>query len=180
VSYNTDGRWFVMNCKDKYDLIFTDAFNDLSIPYHLTTKEFVEQLNGILAPKGILMSNVIDNFQKGAFLPSFMKTLAAVFGEDNVHLISVNPDFANLRISTFIVIAHKGSLDIEAFDDWLKQKLGSQAKSVLVSKELTKRFLTKKDAMVIRDDYAPVDNLIAPIFEERFGYKRERKGSADK
>jgi hypothetical protein len=24
------------------------------------------------------------------------------------------------------------------------------------------------------DDYAPVDNLIAPIFEERFGYNRKR------
>ena len=127
-TFNTDGRWFVMNCKDQYDLIFADAFNDLSIPYHLTTKEFAGQLRDILAPKGVLMSNVIDNVQKGAFLPSFMKTLAAVFGEDNVRLISMNPDFSNLRISTFIVIAHKGTLDIQAFDDWLKQKLGSQAK----------------------------------------------------
>lgn len=179
-SFNTDGRWFVMNCKDKYDLIFTDAFNDLSIPYHLTTKEFVEELKSILSPNGIIMSNVIDNFQKGAFLPSFMKTLSAVFGENNVHLISVHPDFANLKISTFIVIAHNGTLDIKAFDDWLKEKLGSQAKSALVSKELTKVFLERKDAIVIRDDYAPVDNLIAPVFEERFGYKRERKSGVSK
>ena len=44
-TFNTDGRWFVMNCKEKYDVILTDAFNDLSIPYHLTTKEFVRQLS---------------------------------------------------------------------------------------------------------------------------------------
>lgn len=179
-TYNTDGRWFVMNCKDKYDLIFTDAFNDLSIPYHLTTKEFVEELKAILAPSGILMSNVIDNFQKGAFLPSYMKTLTAVFGENNVHLISVHPDFANLKISTFIVIAHNGTLNILAFDDWLKRKFGSQAKSALVSPEMTKAFLDKKEAIVIKDDYAPVDNLIAPVFEERFGYKRERKSGQNK
>ncbi len=42
-SYNTDGRWFVMNCKEKYDLVFTDAYNDISIPYHLTTKEFLSR-----------------------------------------------------------------------------------------------------------------------------------------
>ncbi len=30
-TYNTDGRWYVMNCKEKYDLVFTDAYNDLSI-----------------------------------------------------------------------------------------------------------------------------------------------------
>ena len=68
-TFNTDGRWFVMNCKEKYDIILTDAFNDLSIPYHLTTREFVRQLNGILNDDGILMSNIIDNFQKGRFSP---------------------------------------------------------------------------------------------------------------
>ena len=82
-------------------MILTDAFNDLSIPYHLTTREFAQQLRDILDTNGILMSNIIDNFQKGAFLPSYIRTLQAVFGEKNVHLLSVSPDFENLRISTF-------------------------------------------------------------------------------
>jgi len=33
--------------------------------------------------------------------------------------------------------------------------------------------MTKRSAITILDDYAPVDNLIAPIFEERFGYNRK-------
>ena len=94
-TYNTDGRWYVMNCSERYDVIFTDAFNDLSIPYHLTTKEFVAQLKSIMTPDAMLMSNIIDNFQKGAFLPSYMKTLQEVFGEKNVYLLSVsNPGTA--------------------------------------------------------------------------------------
>jgi len=28
--------------------------------------------------------------------------------------------------------------------------------------------------VLLTDDYVPVDNLIAPIFEERFGYKSKR------
>ena len=38
-SFNQDARWFVMNCREKasYDFIFGDAFNDLSVPYPLTT-----------------------------------------------------------------------------------------------------------------------------------------------
>ena len=171
---NMDGRWFVMNCKERYDVIFTDAFNDLSIPYHLTTREFAQQLKDILNTDGILMSNIIDNFQEGAFLPSYMRTLQAVFGEKNVHLLSVSPDFENLRISTFIVIASKEKLDMKAFDGWLKQKLHGAAKSVLVSESLTNRLLTRHKAVLLTDDYAPVDNLIAPIFEERFGYNRKR------
>ena len=76
-TFNTDGRWFVMNHreKEKYDFIFLDAFNDLSVPYHLTTKEFSLQLKKLLKPDGLLLVNVIDSFNKGAFLPSYTRTL---------------------------------------------------------------------------------------------------------
>ena len=170
---NTDGRWFVMNCRERYDVIFTDAFNDLSIPYHLTTREFMGQLKSILDANGILMSNVIDNFQKGAFLPSYMRTLRDVFGERNVYLLSVSPDFTNLRISTFIVIACKGGLDMRNFDTWLKAGHAGKVRSVVVPDSLVNALLTKHKSILITDDYAPVDNLIAPIFEERFGYNRK-------
>jgi hypothetical protein len=33
-------------------------------------------------------------------------------------------------------------------------------------------YLKKPNTVVLTDDYVPVDNLIAPIFEERFGYRR--------
>ena len=173
-SFNTDGRWFVMNCREKYDLIFTDAFNDLSIPYHLTTREFVEQLKSILNPQGLVISNIIDNFQKGIFLPSYMRTLQEVFGRNNVYLISVSPDFKNLKISTFIVIATNGSVNMKDFDIWVKEKLGEGAKSALVSDELMEKFLARPRSIVITDEYAPVDNLVAPVFEERFGYNRKK------
>jgi spermidine synthase len=172
-SYNTDGRWFVMNCKEKYDLIFTDAYNDLSIPYHLTTKEFAAQLKSILNPAGIIMSNIIDNFQVGAFLPSYIKTLREVFGPKNVYLLSVSPNFENTRISTFIVIAGNGNLDINDFDAHVKSNLRGNSTSVVVPDHLMGEFMAKRSPITILDDYAPVDNLIAPIFEERFGYNRK-------
>ena len=172
-SFNTDGRWFVMNCKEKYDLIFTDAYNDLSIPYHLTTKEFVAQLKSILNPDGLIMSNIIDNFQVGAFLPSYIRTLREVFGPKNVYLLSVSPNFENTRISTFIVIAGNGNLDIKDFDAHVKSHLRDNSTSVVVPDHLMDEFMTKRSAITILDDYAPVDNLIAPIFEERFGYNRK-------
>ena len=172
-SFNTDGRWFVMNCKEKYDLIFTDAYNDLSIPYHLTTKEFVAQLKSILNPDGLIMSNIIDNFQVGAFLPSYIRTLREVFGPKNVYLLSVSPNFENTRISTFIVIAGNGNLDIKDFDAHVKSNLRGNSTSVVVPDHLMDEFMTKRSAITILDDYAPVDNLIAPIFEERFGYNRK-------
>ncbi len=172
-TFNEDGRWYVMNCKDKYDLIFTDAYNDLSIPYHLTTKEFAEQLKNIMNENGILMSNIIDNFQRGAFLPSYMKTLREVFGQKNVYLISVSPDFENTKISTFIVLAGKGNIDIEDFKTHLAGRLGGHATSAVVPEHLMQDFINKRYSIIITDDHAPVDNLVAPVFEERFGYNRK-------
>ncbi len=170
-TYNTDGRWFVMNCTQKYDVVMTDAFNDLSIPYHLTTKEFLGQLKGILNNDGILMSNIIDDFTKGPFLPSYIRTLDQVFGEKNVYLISIRPDFQN-RIATFIVMATKGRRDITKFQAWLKDEMQGKAKSVLVSDALMAKLRANAQSVILTDDYAPVDNLIAPVFEERFGYRR--------
>ena len=85
-SFNEDGRWFVMNSKDKgrYDFIFGDAFNDLSIPYHLTTKEFNQQMKELLKPDGFLIANLIDSVTEGLFLPSYIRTLEEVFGKGNV------------------------------------------------------------------------------------------------
>ena len=116
-SINEDGRWFVMNCKEKgtYDLIFGDAFNDLSIPYHLTTKEFALQLKRLLKPDGLLLANVIDSFKKGAFMPSYIRTLEEVFGKGNVHLLTLTSDYDHIGISTFVVVASSQKLDMDDF-----------------------------------------------------------------
>jgi spermidine synthase len=171
-TYNEDGRWYVMNCKEKYDIVFTDAYNDISIPYHLTTKEFMEQIKGVMNPGGILMSNIIDNFQKGAFLPSYMKTLREVFGQKNVYLISVSPDFKNTKISTFIVVAGNGDINIKDFSDHIKNRIEGKVTSAIIPEDLMEEFLNNRYSIIIKDDYAPIDNLIAPVFEERFGYRR--------
>lgn len=171
-SYNTDGRWFVMNCKMNYDVIFIDTFNDLSVPYHLTTKEFAQQLKDILNPGGLLLTNIVDSFQKGTFLPSYIRTLREVFGDRNVHLISISPDFENMGISTFIVVAGKGKTDIGDFEKYIKN-LGGATTSAVVPEGLLNELLSKRYSVLLTDDYAPVDNLIAPVFEERFGYNRK-------
>jgi hypothetical protein len=85
----------------------------------------------------------------------------------------VSPNFENTRISTFIVIAGNGNLDIKDFDSHVKSHLRGNATSVVVPDHLMDEFMTKRSSITIRDDYAPVDNLIAPIFEERFGYNRK-------
>jgi spermidine synthase len=172
-SFNEDGRWFVMNCKEKgtYDFIFGDAFNDLSIPYHLTTKEFAMQLKSLLKPDGVLMANVIDSFKKGAFMPSYIRTLEEVFGKGNVHLMTLISDYDKIGISTCVVVASPQRLDMDDFVRTVKGKGGEMTAHVMPQDQL-QEYLKERYSVILTDDYVPVDNLIAPIFEERFGYRQ--------
>ena len=172
-SFNEDGRWFVMNCEEKgsYDFIFGDAFNDLSIPYHLTTKEFAMQLKSLLKPDGMLVANVIDSFKKGAFMPSYVRTLEEVFGKGNVQLVTLSSDYEKIGISTCVIVASPWKLDMDDFVRTVKGK-GEEMTSHVVPQEKLQEYLKERYSVILTDDYVPVDNLIAPIFEERFGYRQ--------
>lgn len=171
-SFNEDGRWFVMNCKEKesFDFIFGDAFNDLSIPYHLTTKEFAIQLKSLLKPDGILLANVIDSFKKGKFMPSYIRTLEEVFGKGNVHLVTLSSDYDHIGISTHVVVASPQPLDVEDFNKFIQKEKGKEMTSHVMPQDRLQQYLKERYWVILTDDYVPADNLIAPIFEERFGY----------
>ena len=173
-SLNEDGRWFVMNCKEpgSFDFIFGDAFNDLSIPYHLTTKEFTIQLKRLLKPDGLLLVNIIDSFKKGAFMPSYIRTLEEVFGKGNVHLITLSSEYEHIGVSTCVVVASPQKLDMNDFVRAIKGERDKEMTSHAMPQDRLQQYLQERYSMILTDDHVPVDNLIAPIFEERFGYRQ--------
>lgn len=167
-SFNEDARWFLMNFPERgvYDFVFADAFNDLSIPYHLTTKEFSILIRSVLKPDGMLVANVIDDFQKGLFMPSYVRTLEEVFGKGKVGLVADLP-FADMGISTIILVASPTD------HPWKDVEKMNQGNCFVIAPNEINQKLQNRFAMVLTDDHAPVDNLTAPIFEERFGRKRK-------
>jgi len=167
-SFNQDARWFLMNFPERnvYDFIFGDAFNDLSIPYHLTTKEFCGLIHAVLKPDGLLIANIIDNFESGLFLPSYVRTLREVFKGDKVCLVA-DSQFSQMGINTIIVAASPTN------HAWKEMEKVSAGRCFVLAPEELNQKLDSRQALVLTDDHAPVDNLTAPIFEERFGKKRK-------
>lgn len=53
-----DGRNFIENCEQPYDLILLDAFGSDSIPYHLATREFLAATRRALTPDGVVVGNI--------------------------------------------------------------------------------------------------------------------------
>lgn len=57
-----DARAFLSSNKEKYDLIFLDAFTNIySVPAHLLTLEFFQQINNSLAEDGVMIFNCITS-----------------------------------------------------------------------------------------------------------------------
>jgi spermidine synthase len=163
---NTDARWFVMNSRQRYDAIFCDAFNDLSIPFHLTTKEFDTHVARLLEPGGFVAANVIDNYRRGEFLPAYVKTFRAAFGDNNVALAGEWPATTVDAQATFVVIA---STRLDAFTHRKDQQ---EMITIVEPRELT-RYLAERRPPLLTDDYVPVDNLVASMFEQRYRYRAQ-------
>jgi predicted membrane-bound spermidine synthase len=165
-TFNEDGRWFAMNRngKARYDFIFKDVFNDLSIPYHLTTREFAEQMKALLKDDGILITNVIDRWEKGSFLPSYIRTLEEVFGRGNVHLISLGALQESRIAENRVVVTAPRGVDVDDLARSLNRISETERISHVVPQERLQDYLRQFQPVILTDDYAPVDNLTAPNF----------------
>lgn len=165
-TFNQDARLFFNGTpREKYDLAFGDAFNDLSIPYHLTTWEFAAMIKGQLKDDGIYMANIIDKFANGLFLPAYMNTLKLVF--PYVYLMGPGPAWEFGGPSTFVVLASLKPFDAEEFMAYANRE--KSAFTAVLDQDRLVEYLAENNKIILTDDYAPVDNLIAPLFVER-GY----------
>jgi hypothetical protein len=74
-----------------------------------------------------------------------------------------------------VVMTGRGKVDIRDFESYVRNRFGDKAASFVMPERVEDDFMKKSSSVVLRDDYAPVDNLIAPIFEARFGYNRKTR-----
>lgn len=53
-----DGRAFIENTREPYDVIFLDAFGTRNVPPHLTTIEFMRAVRRAVKPGGVVVGNI--------------------------------------------------------------------------------------------------------------------------
>jgi spermidine synthase len=103
-----DGRAFIERPGEKYDVVLLDAFSATSIPYHLTTREFLQAVMGRLAQGGVACANLWDA-EPGYW--DMVKTYAAVFPE--IHVLKC----AGSSNSLVLAIPTKTGLTAQAWAD---------------------------------------------------------------
>jgi spermidine synthase len=137
---------------DSLDLVVGDAFSGLSVPWHLTTVEFVEEIAARLRPDGIYTVNVID-YDEAAFARSAIATLDEVF--EHVAVMAPPGYFDGSQGGNYVLVASNRPLDVPAIEWEIASRAGSEV--VVTGDDLT-RFVGGATSLV--DDFAPVDQMI--------------------
>ena len=207
-TYWGDARQFVELKQDskQYDLVFGDAFNDFSVPWHLTTREFNEKIKKMLTPNGVYMINIIDVYESdehaaeaaqkkidadeitdpaqqkairdqfltrarnyGGFLGAWTETAKLTF--PNVYIFGTDSVPGLGLRETFVVVASMKPLDLKDLgsrvDDPKFYAKGSRTEPKPYGPEDEKVVTIRSRNIILSDDYAPVENLLAPVAETR-------------
>lgn len=154
-----DGRMFIkkqlrLEEPPRYDLIILDAFNGDYIPFHLMTREFLEEVKAVLSPEGVVVANVFyDNLLFDAEWVTFRTVFehCQVFmGKDsgNAMLVSPGPAGRPLEVEELIDRARA-----------LQEKRRFAFSLVSVARCIKPALRPDPDAQVLTDDRAPVDWL---------------------
>ena len=145
----------------QFDFVLGDAFNDLAVPYHLTTLEFSRKVANHLKPDGAYLVNVIDDYGSGLLLGSFVGTLQRVFA--HVYVFCTERDGVANRRDTFVVVASNVPLDTRGWE----ANHDTDFEGSLLSGDNMAELKRKCGGRILTDDDAPVENLIAPVVRER-------------
>jgi len=153
--YIRDGRVQVRRFvreKRKYDIIFLDAFRGGYIPYHLTTKEFIESIRTLLTPGGIVVNNLRPGFESYHY---HRRTLASVLPQQwsygsggNVIVVSAMGQTPPPKNNTLLAAAER-----------LQKEKQFTVDLPEMIREGGIRDDYEREGPILTDDYAPTDVL---------------------
>ena len=170
-----DGRSFIRRSQTKYGLVILDAFTiGGQIPFHLTTREFFNEIKQTLSPDGVVLANINGTMRgrRSRIMRSEYKTLATVF--DNVyvfpHLLETERQEGGIldhdRPRSIILIAVNGGT---RWDKYSVVTMAAHLYNTGIVRlptfyqdayEFLELQLPTDDVPLLTDDYAPVDTMV--------------------
>ncbi len=149
-----DGRYELNQLDDQYDIITLDAYKVPYIPWHLTTRQFFEEVDAHLTERGVVAINVGRAPEDRSLVDAITATLELVF--PSIHAIDVPGSLNTILIATVqptsaeTLSQHLQTLPPDT-DPLLREALAT-AEANLVP--------TNASDVVFTDERAPVETLI--------------------
>jgi spermidine synthase len=151
-----DGRYFLSQSAQSYDVIVVDAYRPPYIPFHLTTREFFEEIYDHLNENGVMAINAGRTSRDYSLVEALGHTIQAVFPK--VYVIDM-PDYGS-SLGNSLVIATKQPTQLENFAINAGQ-LQHPLLRVVADRSLhTRIWELPPGEVVFTDDKAPVEQVI--------------------
>jgi len=164
-----DGRTYLNRTREKYDVVFGDAYKSYSVPFQLATAEAMQRIYDCLTEDGLFLVNIISGIEgeNGQFLRAFLATVESVFPQVLLFSVQNTEDAASAQ-----------NLTVIAFKDRQSRNLGSENKEIssFLAHQWTKDI--PRDKPVMKDALAPVEryaeSLIVKNPEFRSGFIQKK------
>ncbi|NHQ74723.1 spermidine synthase [Roseovarius gahaiensis] len=140
----------------RYDVVVGDAFADIAVPSHLITQQFFQLVQDRLTPGGVFVMNVIDFEHRLEALASIHRTLSDVFETVEIWTEQRAPEPGQRMVFVLVASDSKSPVDSLLLPAPDRKRFG------VLSKRFEHSILADKDALVLTDDYAPIDRLLGP------------------
>ena len=160
--YVADGRVQVrrfLRQRKRYDVIMVDAFRGGYIPYHLTTREFMDQLKALLTPKGVVVSNLLPGFESYHY---HRRTMTASFRNQWSYGAG-----SNVTVVTSMRSDPPSQSQLIATAERLQEEKQFTVNLPAIVAEGGVCDDYEKTGRILTDDYAPMDVLRAIPAEDR-------------
>lgn len=151
---HTDARIVLAREDTTYDLILGDAFTDIAAPPHLITREFFELAASRLNPDGSFLMTIIDHIDRMDVLASLTVTAREVF--DVVEIWADPSHDVSQSRRVFLMVAGDSRSPVSQ----IRHDGPEPRQAVRVSAASLQAIIDERRAIVLTDDYAPIDRLL--------------------
>ncbi len=189
--YTYDGRAFLQTIDDKYDVIMVDAYQDISIPFQMSSVEFFSEVYDHLKDNGVMVVNMnMHSDMEGNINEYLSDTIASVFpsvalvdvpGSTNRELFAIKGNNNVGDVENVESVGKVGSVDSVGTGDILA-RFDAGLDNITMNDELNQLTLNIRDVInvykggshILTDDKAPVELLgmreIDLMISEELGY----------
>ena len=180
-----DGRAWLAASENTYDVIMVDAYQDITIPFQMSSAEFFDLVRSHLNPGGVMVVNMnMISDGRRSINEALTDTISSVFGSDAVRTADV-PGTTNRELFARNAggsgdkagLSDPAALESAAYDRTHSHELASTMADVAGRMQAVDDPAERADATILTDDKAPVEVLgmraIDNIIAEEAGPYRE-------
>ena len=159
-----DARKYLRHHNRQYDFIFGDVFNGVhTIPAHLVTIEFFQEIKRHLTDRGLYMMNIISAVEgdKSTIFHAVANTMRQVF--DHMEVFTLSPG-SPAQLQTLLVLTAKKEIPINSLK--ITSSLSPATQETFLNSYLRPDQYAASTQVVLTDEFNPVEYMVASARRE--------------